>query len=298
LDSPAIFATSATGYTLNVGVPQTQSLQMVALLYTLFQTASVQFSGDEYANITLSNIRVQSIFAPDPSKVVPTTGLEQWLRADQAAANMDGSGSGIWQDQSGNGHDATPSANPPTLTADGRNCQPAWLFTGNQAFQFNLPIAGWNEMTVFLVAKAANAHAPSDSFAGNSALSWKEDEPWGNTFVSPYQANVYARFGTTQAANTLDYSRPGGGGGQDFTTTRAVHNHGRDSLYVNGLLVHSSQGKLSALGGVTGDGLIGAGIHDTFFHGEISEILVYNRVLSSEEATLVETYLRQKYGIE
>jgi hypothetical protein len=98
--------------------------------------------------------------------------------------------------------------------------------------------------------------------------------------------------------NTLFYSRPGGGIGQDFTTTRAVHDNNTDSLYVNGLLVQSRPGKLSVLGGVTAEGMIGAGIGDTFFHGEISEILVYDRVLSAEEAALVENYLGQKYGTQ
>jgi hypothetical protein len=297
-DSPQIFAATAAGYTLSLGEPQTQSLQMVALLQTRFGTASVQFAGDEYSTITLSNIRVQSSSAPDPANVVPTNGLEQWLRADQAQASFNGASSGTWQDQSGHGHDATPSAMPPLLTVDGRNCQPAWQFTGNQSFSFNLPIAGWSEMTVFLVAKAANANAPTNSFAGNSAIAWTEAEPWGNTFVSPYQTNVYASFGTTQAGNTLFYSRPGGGVGQDFTTTRAVHDHGADSLYVNNLLVQSRPGKLSVLGGVTDEGTIGAGIGNTFFHGEIGEILVYDRVLSAEEAALVESYLAQKYGTQ
>jgi hypothetical protein len=297
-DSPTIFATTAAGYTLNLGEPQTQNLQLVALLQTRFGSASVQFAGDEYSTITLSDVRVQSSSAPDPASVISTSGLELWLRADQAQASLNGASAGAWQDQSGHGHDATPSAIPPSLTADGRNCQPTWQFTGHQSFSFNLPIAGWSEMTVFLVAKAANANAPTGSFAGNSAIAWTEDEPWGDTFVSPYQANVYASFGTTQVGNTLFYSRPGGGIGQDFTTTRAVHDNNTDSLYVNGLLVQSRPGKLSVLGGVTAEGMIGAGIGDTFFHGEISEILVYDRVLSAEEAALVENYLGQKYGTQ
>jgi hypothetical protein len=292
------FLTMAQGYTVDLSTPQTQSLQMVGLLDTLFQSASVQFAGDEYSNIEFSNIRVQSSSAPDPASVVPTNGLQQWLRADQAFAATAGAVSGLWQDQSGQGHNATPSAIAPFFTADGRNCQPAWQFTGQQAFSFNLPIAGWSEMTVFLVAKAENAQGPSNSSAGNSAISWTEDEPWGNTFVSPYQGKVYARFGTTQAGNTLSYSRPAGGIGQDFTTTRAVHNHGSDSLYVNGLAVENREGKLSVLGGATGAGLIGEGMNNSFFHGEISEILVYNRVLSTEEAALVESYLTQKYGTQ
>ncbi len=291
------FLTMAQGYTVDLSTPQTQSLQMVGLPGTLFRSASVQFAGDEYSTIAFSNIRVQSSSAPDPARVVPTNGLQQWLRADQAFAATDGAAGGAWQDQSGQGHSATPSAIPPFLTADGRNCQPAWQFTGQQAFSFDLPIAGWSEMTVFLVAKAENAQGPSNSFAGNSAISWMGDEPWGNTFVSPYQGNVYARFGTTQADNTVSYLRPGGIG-QDFTSTRAVHNHGSDSLFVNGLAVETREGKLSVLGGATGAGLIGEGVNNSFFHGEISEILVYNRVLSTAEAALVESYLAQKYDLQ
>ena len=115
--------------------------------------------------------------------------------------------------------------------------------------------------------------------------------------MSPYQGNVYARFGTTQANNTLSYSRPRGIG-QDFSSTRAVHNHVSDSLFVNGLAVETREGKLSVLGGATGAGLIGEGVNNSFFHGEISEILVYNRVLSTAEAALVESYLGQKYGLQ
>jgi len=36
--------------------------------------------------------------------------------------------------------------------------------------------------------------------------------------------------------------------------------------------------------------------NNTFFNGEISEILVYNRVLSANEAASVESYLRNKFG--
>jgi len=37
-------------------------------------------------------------------------------------------------------------------------------------------------------------------------------------------------------------------------------------------------------------------IQQHLFHGEISEILVYNRVLSANEAASVESYLRNKFG--
>jgi hypothetical protein len=67
---------------------------------------------------------------------------------------------------------------------------------------------------------------------------------------------------------------------------------------VNGTKVLSRRDNYSVLGGTTGDGTIGKGINDTYFNGEISEILVYNRALSAREVEQVETYLRQKFGID
>jgi Concanavalin A-like lectin/glucanases superfamily len=291
-EGPVTFATTASGYTLAFQEPEAQSLQIVGL-NTPFPTAAVLFSGDEFYNgITLSNIRVRSASAPDLSKAVPTNGLQQWLRAD--TANTFG---GTWKDQSGTGHDATPGTVPPQFTVGGHNCQPTYAFAGNAYFDFNLPIAGWTQMTVFMVARAATNPPAGSYYSDNSAMLWTENQFWGNTFVSPYQTNVSARFGTTQVGNNLFYVRPGGGIGQDFTSTRAVHDNGADTVYVNGRRVFRQTGKLSALGGVSGAGTIGEGINHTFFNGDISEILIYNRVLSAEEATAVEDYLAQKYGL-
>ena len=128
------------------------------------------------------------------------------------------------------------------------------------------PLAGWSEMTVFLVAKATTDGPAANLYSQNSAILWTENEYWGNTFVSSYQTHVSARFGTTRPGNNLFYARPGGGVGQDFTSTRAVHDHEADSLYVNGLRVFRQGGKWPVLGGVTGAGTIGEGINQTFFN--------------------------------
>jgi large repetitive protein len=75
-----------------------------------------------------------------------------------------------------------------------------------------------------------------------------------------------------------------------------VHDSSTDSLYVNGLLALRQGDKNSVLNGTTGAGYIGRGLNNTYFNGEISEILVYNRVLSANEAASVESYLRNKFG--
>jgi hypothetical protein len=273
-------------------------LQQVSL-ETGFSTAYVTGSnGNTSGANVISNLRVQSASAyASALKSVPTQGLRQWLRSESAPSPFAG-GVSIWPDQSGTGHDATQTvqANQPFgVQADGNACQKGFNFFGNQFFNFNLPIDGWSQMTVFLVAKSKvdplSGSWPSEA----SAIFWNENASWGNTYVTPYQADVSFRFGTTQVNNQPIYTRPVAIG-QDFTITRAVHNGSTDSLYVNGLLALSQGGKNSALNGMTGTGYIGQGVNNTFFNGEISEILVYNRVLSANEAASVESYLRNKFG--
>jgi hypothetical protein len=296
--NPPVYSNTASGYTYYIYTPRSQNLQAVALINTI-QSASVQFQGgreEAFGQPIFSNIRVQSVSAPDPSDAISKKGLQMWLRSDKGVTV---SSSGItWEDQSGNGHDATSTpGHMPTFTADGRTCQGAWLFDGASSFDFNLPIEGWREMTVFLVARSTK-DPPNNYTSFSSAILWTEDAYWGNTFVSPYQSHVYARFGTTETNTNLTYIRPGAGIGGDFTITRAEHNNQTDRLYVNGIRVLSRRGNLPVLAGVTGAGTIGEGINGSYYDGEISEILVYDRVLSAQEAAQVESYLRNKYGTE
>lgn len=292
------FNNTASGYTFFIYTPRSENLQEVGLVNT-FQTAAVVFHGEAqeaFGQPIFSNIRVQSVSAPDPSNAISKDGLQLWLRSDKGVTT---NSSGVtWEDQSGNGHDATSTlGHMPTFTADGRNCQSAWLFDGQSSFDFNLPIEGWREMTVFLVARSTK-DPPSGYNSFSSAILWTEDALWGNTFISPYQSHIYARFGTTKTNTNLTYIRPGAGVGGDFTITRAEHDHQTDRLYVNGIRVLSQRGNLPVLGGVTGAGTIGEGINGSYYDGEISEILVYDRVLSPQEAAQVESYLRNKYGTD
>jgi len=294
---PPVFQNTVSNFTL---APNFFALPLEQVsLRAGFSTAYVIAANEnDFGEDSISNLRVQSANAYASSlESVPTQGLQQWLRSESAPSQFAGSVS-TWPDESGNGHDATQTvtANQPNgIQEDGNACKSAFNFGGNQFFNFNLPIDGWNQMTVFLVAKSAvdplSGSWPSEA----AAIFWNENASWGNTYVTPYQADVSFRFGTTQVNNQPVYTRPVAIG-QDFTITRAVHNGSTDSLYVNGLLALSQGNKSPVLNGTTGAGYIGQGVNNTFFNGEISEILVYNRVLSANEAASVESYLRNKFG--
>jgi hypothetical protein len=297
---------SGTASSVNTAGSQTLALFHDAIYLQAVQTyygggnflsaAKLKMTGGGYGGPQVSNLRVQTTDATGAS-LVPKQGLQQWLMSDSANDSLAGSVSS-WPDQSGNGHDATQpaTANQPNQTLqDGPNCRGAFVFYNNEYFTFNLPIDGWSQMSIFMVAKSF-ANPPSGSYASQAAaIFWNENALWGNTFVNPYQSSVPFRFGTTQVNNQPIYTRPVTIG-QDFTVTRAVHNGTTDSLYVDGLLALRQGGKSTILNGTSGAGFIGRGLNNTYFNGEISEILVYNRILTADETATVESYLRNKFG--
>lgn len=258
--------------------------------------AFVYFPYASYGSPSITNMRVQSQLSSDTA-MVPQEGLEQWLMSDSASDPYAGTAPS-WPDQSGKGHDATQTsfANQPFQTAfSGQNCRGGFIFSQNRYFNFNLPIDGWEQMTVFMVAKTF-ANPAAGSYASQSAaILWNENALWGNTFVTPLQTAVPFRFGTEQAGNQPIYTRPTITG-QDFTVTRAVHDKSVDSLYVDGIQVLSQENKQPVLAGTSGAAYLGRGINNTYFNGQISEVLIYNRVLSVNEAASVESYLRDKFG--
>jgi hypothetical protein len=258
--------------------------------------ALVYFPYAGYGSPFITNLRVQSQSSSNTA-LVPRDGLEQWLMSDPAYDPFAGSAAS-WPDQSGKGHNATQTsfANEPLQTASsGQNCRGGFIFSQNRYFNFNLPIDGWEQMTVFLVAKTF-ANPPSGSYASQSAaILWSENASWGNTFVTPLQTSVPFRFGTEQVGNQPIYARPAITG-QDFTISRTVHDKSVDSLYVDGIQVLSQENKRPVLAGTSGAAFLGRGINNTYFNGELSEVLIYRRVLSANEAASVESYLRNKFG--
>ena len=80
--------------------------------------------------------------------------------------------------------------------------------------------------------------------------------------------------------------------------TEASKDGTTDALYVNGALVLSQGGKLATIAGCQDTGNVGRGYNDnTYFTGDIAEVLVYNRALSQGERQAVEAYLNNKYAV-
>jgi Concanavalin A-like lectin/glucanases superfamily len=251
-------------------------------------SAAFGFDGDLNENFSfeLMNLRVESGSAPNLSSQVPLNGLKAWFRADKTG------GASAWPDQSGNGNNANVpnGSSAPVATLDGPNCTPVISFNGGQSLTFNLPVSGWTGMTAIL---ASQAYADGTG-SSNAALFWNQNESWGETFVSPFQTSVWYRFGTGHPGHQPNYTRAADIGG-DFSVTTTMHTTTLDSLYVNGVLVQQEGAESAPILGSVMTGSIGRGHGNTFFTGNIGEILIYDRALSDSEREQVEHYLTVKY---
>jgi Concanavalin A-like lectin/glucanases superfamily len=254
------------------------------------------FTADEVYSFEteLINLRVESGLQPDLALKVPTNGLKAWYRADEFANNPLPAVENplpftIWNDQSGNGNNATIATQAPYPTISGQNCSQVLSFNGGQSLKFNLPISGWSGMTTVMATQSY----VDGSGSTNAALYWGPSG-WGETFVSPFQTSVWYRFGTSHPGIVPVYKQPVTNGG-DFTITTTMHSPSTDSLYVNGVLAYQLGAESSTIQGSSATGIIGGGHGGSFFTGNIGEILIYDRALSDTEREQVEQYLRTKY---
>jgi hypothetical protein len=229
----------------------------------------------------------------------PLNGLAVWLRAD-AGTVLNGPGLSQWLDQSGNNRHATQSASAsrPTLVNGVINGRPVVRFDGASDFlTFNLPVNGLSTMSLLLVAANTQNQNGGESGGERAALFWNETAGWGTVFLTPFQSSLNSRFGTTQVENRNDYLRPLSVGSR-FTLSTAVKNGPTDSLYVNGTQVLNTSGKLPTIAACQSVANVGRGYdNDTFFAGDIAEILIYNRALTVAERQQAEQLLIDKYGL-
>ncbi|HTG44559.1 MAG TPA: LamG-like jellyroll fold domain-containing protein, partial [Verrucomicrobiae bacterium] len=271
--------------------------------FTLNPTSQATDNGAQFSVVVSNAIgSVTSVVATltvNAAGVAPTNQLALWLRADAGVA-LSGSAVSQWSDQSGNNRHAlqATSASQPLLSNSALNGLPALRFDGvNDFLAFTLPINGLNGMSIFLVGANSQNQSGGGTHAEKAALFWNETAGWGTAYLTPFQSTVNMRFGTTQANNQILYSRPSSAG-TAFTLTEAIKNGTTDTLYINGSNVVNQGGKFSSIAGCRDTANIGRGYNDnSFFAGDIAELLIYTRALGAGERTTVEQYLGAKYGL-
>ncbi len=237
--------------------------------------------------------------APTSAQTLTVTdGLQFWLKAD-AGVTASGGKVSAWKDQSGKGNDALQSDVDlqPTLVSDGGNGKPAVRFDGDAdlpdyltAFDSeSLSIAG--DITTFYVVRF-------DDFATYRAV-------WAKTQVNQPAPNDWYALPNTGIPRAYRGDGTGKNGsadggralpanefviaGWDMAGSKLTH-------YYKGAETGGGNINISVLGDADTDLIVGSRQDNvTKMKGDISEILIYNRALTSAERAAVVGYLGGKH---
>jgi hypothetical protein len=293
-------------YTVSGGVAVTSatldgSLRTVTLETSgLVETTTYTLAVSNVSDLSVAANRVAAGSAREfRAYHLPPASLALWLRAD-AGTVLNGSAVPTWNDGSGHNRHATQLLHvfQPVLRDAAVNGLPALRFDGVNDFQtLLLPVNGLTGMSVFLVTANRSNQTGGASRGDNAALFWNSSGAWGAVYLSPFQSSVNLRFGTGQTSNNLLYARPATIGAA-FTMTASIKSGTVDSLFVGGELVLRQTGRLSTIALTRDVANVARGANDgTFFAGDIAEVIVYTRALSTQERLSVERYLAEKYGL-
>ena len=247
--------------------------------------------------------------------------LALWLTADRGMTcdtTVTPNRVTLWKDQTGGGHDATPAGvNGPRCLVDGHaiNGQTVPSFTApsgdreSDVFAVDLSFLVASDFTIFVVERRQTAFRRMSYLIG-SALPPDAGVQDGCTSTNAGQRAFFAGFADSaifrasvwgdacdldvQVAEQDIFNKPVA---VDVIRYEAASGY---RLFVNGV----DKGGSSRTGGLTSitGGFIGRayqwdGVTDTRFRGDIAEVLMYRRALSTDERGAVERYLSQHWGL-
>jgi Concanavalin A-like lectin/glucanases superfamily len=227
------------------------------------------------SSLTLSQI--QTIYNAHKSQFAVTLAgslIAKWDAASIAQSNMSSVAS--WLDSSGSGYNLSQAtmASQPLYITGGLNGLPAVRFNGVSTVMTNASITLPSKHTIFVVY--SNYTTGGSFYSTNSA-----NGPLQRITQIFFDGNASAISVTSQVSKKLLTCA--------FDYVADVYNVYQDKVLV---------GTLATLGNVNGSTInVGARQASEFVACDISEIRIYNRVLSASELTTVHTELSTKYNI-
>lgn len=224
---------------------------------------------------------------PNNISDLPLADLSLWFRADLGVTKNSSSSVSKWTDLSGNAGNASQTniLYQATWINSAINDQPSLRFNGSTDFMTG-PLSLGTQVSMFMVV------APGPGPGRKQVLSNANNFIFGvkdNEFLSGYGNGLV--FGN----DTLVPHGPAAALDQKVYILESVNN-GTDNAYVNGVLVNSQSNPMGAFT----DGFTLGRYDDPisqYWDGDILEILIYNRAVSSAERLAIENYLNTRYGL-
>ncbi|HEY2826017.1 MAG TPA: LamG-like jellyroll fold domain-containing protein [Pirellulales bacterium] len=294
---------------------------------------AVEFNalGTEPADIALDKQQFARLIsvrhaAEAPPKQLVSSRLALWLAADVAVMADAKQRVVAWPDilygDNRAAEDATQNNEHarPTLVPQAINGHPAVRFNGQSDFMVTTPLETTDDQTVLMVCQFSSTAFDKNRRWGGQILNY--DGPPGreaNGYLSntlnpgvlqigePLLAEefkstlltgqVFAGFvgSATVESGRVD-AKPVGADSPVIVSYRYDYTHGRASLAING---HPyGEARAFAPQGITSRKIIGRHAwKELFFHGDLAELLIYNKALSSSELADTTVYLADKYSI-
>ena len=213
-----------------------------------------------------------------------------WLRADKGI-HLTGSTVYQWDDQSGNGYNATQATliNQPLFVPNAINDKPILRFDGANRFLLisnsAVPI---DKHTIFIVFKTYNTSSQSIFGIWYSKPGWNFVLSSGvYTYIIDKSSAYITGTAPTIGANNLFSLTFDGSNVKSYNSGSLIQND--SSIYSS---VYSNTSDALAIGIATN----GVSTADPF-NGDIAEIVIYNTALSDAERITVENYLKNKYAL-
>ncbi len=230
----------------------------------------------------------------DPASIA---GMQLWLKADSLTSKSNGDPVSSWTDSSGNDNNAVQadSGRYPTYAANAINGQPSVRFNGTSQgliVPTNSGLDAVNGFAVFIVSKANTSGA-------NQVLVYKGVLDYGNNYnyriIEWTDGNQYGGLGSPSGEIFYPFGTTNPG---NYQLLSSYWNGNNLKAYVNGNLAGSAA---AAVTGQTYPNDLQIGYSNVgnnyFFNGDISEIIIYNSVITDAQRQEVEAYLQAKYGI-
>lgn len=227
-------------------------------------------------------------------------GLVLWLDASLGTyqstggspALADGDPVGEWQDQSGEGNDATQAtgANKPTLKTGGNglNGLPVIQFDGSDYFGFGDFLSALTAGEVFVVVKA-NADPPPSLGYNLWDLG---DEGANRESWYPFQDGVIYEGWGTSVRKTVGNPTPALDSWRLYGVASGA---GAYAVRLDGAEIYSTSSN-TPFWPTTPQ--LGRGSSDTYyFAGQVAALLIYDSVLLGADREAVEDYLAARYGL-
>lgn len=218
-------------------------------------------------------------------------GMAAWYRSDSATVTG-GVVDSLTNLVSGGANATASGATRPTYNATDAayGGKPSLSFDGTDDTLLASGV-NYSQHTVFMVARSAgqSGYRPfyrRQAVSGNDIdyCSHRTDALFirNNALTASYKTDATAAWGVTAAPITIRVQYGG---------THATHN-----LWKNGSAVSLTSSTAGDPGALTNGNLRLMSDAVTYTQGTMVEFIVYNRVLSAAETTLVENYLRARYG--